>query len=462
MSAIERSSEKGGLTRHFDELNLARLSLISMQSRVGRDCIAWEDSYGSGEDAVTIKCIGTRDYLVPHGTDNDVIIGILCLFAADNFPEHNAIVTTANNLLRASGLDTSGRYHKGLHESLMRLSHSNFHIERGWHDGKRFRTVIFRHIHELMFDTAQSGGTLDQDSTITIVLPPAIAESLRRGYLKPLDSSLLTQLRQPTSRTLYRLLDGHRQNLDAPKQPLQALSVNIVEWGRKARIIDLRPDKIRRILDPAHTDLLQAGYLSSVNYTGRGQTQLIHYVFQDEVAMLDPGLLNRLTGYGIVPKVARSLMETFGIETVRERLDEIERMTAGKKTPGPGFFVNFIRRPEDYRTPEKVKAAPGPRKPSVQPRLLEMEMDPDEAFQQRLGTLSAPERAAEVVRSLKVLYGSRLKSEEYQKLKEILEVDGLDGAALKAAAAQAAASQTVDQQVEQLQRQIQSFGTESV
>ncbi|MFC6593019.1 replication initiator protein A [Deinococcus lacus] len=457
MDSLGRSSEKRPLTRHVDELNLARLGLISMQTRIGPETVSWEDAYGEGSERVSVKCVGTAEYLVPHGTDNDVIIGILCLFAAQGFPASNAVTATANQFLRAAGLDISGRYHKGLQESLMRLSHSNFHIERGWHDGKRYRTVIFRHVHEIVFDTAQSGGVLDQESQITVVLPPTIAESLRRGFLKPLNSSFLVELRQPTSRALYRLLDGHRHELENPDQRLKQFSVSLVEWGRKARILDLRPDKIRRVLDPAHRELLETGYLAAVEYEGRGRQQMIHYTFEEEVVALDPVLMARLTGRGIVPKVARTLVESLGLEVVRSRLDEVERLIEGKKTPGPGFFVSFIRSPEDYRP----KSAPKPRA-AAQPPLLTLEpVDPDREARERFEQLTPTQRAQETVRSLKVVYGARLTAEEYQVLGEVLEVQGLDASALRSQAARALAGGQCDQEATELRRRLSEFQQEA-
>ncbi|WP_344982702.1 replication initiator protein A [Deinococcus rubellus] len=462
MTLLTRSSEKRPLTRHIDELNLARLGLISMQSRVGAGSTSWEDQYGEGNERMSVKCIGTPQYLVPYGVDNDVIIGILCLFAAQGFPDSNAVSGTANQFLRASGLDTSGRYHKNLHESLMRLSHTNFHIERGWHDGKRYRTVIFRHLHEIIFDTAQPGGVVDQDSVITVVLPPIIAESLRRGFIKPLSSGVLGELSQPTARALYRLLDGHRHDLTDPGQRLSEFTVGLVEWGRKARILNLSPDKIRRVLDPAHEELLRAHYLASVIYQGRGQNQSIQYVFEREIVALDPLLLSRLTGRGIAPKVARNLMESLGVETARERLDEVERLIAGKKTPGPGFFVNFMRSPDDYRprqTHGQLKA-PVSGKAPLQPRLLGSEPDPDQVARQRFEQLSPMERAQETVRSLKVVYGSRLGNAEYKKLGEVLEVEAMDAAALRAEAARALATGTCDAQAALLQTRLGTFTAE--
>lgn len=442
MNSIARASEKQTVGRHIDELNLARLGLISMQTRISSEATSWEDTFSYGDEICSVKCVGTSEYLVPHGTDNDVMIGILCLFAAQGFPESNVVTATANQFLRASGLDVSGRYHRGLQESLMRLSHSNFHIERGWHDGGRFRTVIFRHLHEIIFDTESAGGPIDHESRITVVLPPVIAESLRRGYLKPLSTSILGELRQPTSRALYRLLDGHRHDLTDPTKRLSELQIGLLELGRKSRILDLRPDKIRRVLDPAHKELLATGYLSAANYEGRGRNQVIHYIFEEEVASLDPVLMNRLTGRGIAPKVARNLVESLGIDVVRERLDEVDRMVKGKKTPGPGFFVNFLRRPEDYRQ-KHADTSTGTTlaaQPTNLPQRSLMAVDPDEEERRRFVQLSPVQQAQETVRSLRVVYRSQLSPEEYAKLLEVLEIQALDGAVLRAEAAGALAA----------------------
>lgn len=460
MSNLVRSPHKRALPRHLDELNLARLGLISMQTRVGPGTTGWEDVYGEGDERVSVRCVGTSEYLVPHGTDNDIVIGILCLFAAQGFPEDNSVTATANQFLRAAGLDTSGRYHKTLQESLMRLSHSNFHIERGWHDGKRYRTVIFRHIHEIIFDTPVSGGPLDDESRITVALPAPIAESMRRGFLKPLSSTVLSELRQPTARNLYRLLDGHRHAPNDPDRRVDRLSVGLVEWGRRARILDLRPGKIRRVLDPAHRELLRTGYLASVDYDGRGQGQTVHYVFESEVLALDPLLLSRLTGRGIAPKVARALIEALGPGAVRERLEEVEAMIHGKKTPGPGFFVSFIRSPEDYRQ-QKVTTVGSPPEDS-QPRLLQVEpSDPNEDAQRRFQALSPTERARETLTALRMLYGARLNASEYRLLGEVLEVEALDASEVRAEAARARADGRCDEQAELLKQQLQQFVLES-
>ena len=480
MTLESRSREKHGLNRPFDELNLARLSLISMQSRVSRDAHSWEDAYPEGGQQVSVKCVGTLQYLVPHGNDNDVMIGIQNMFLAAGCPEGNAVTDTANGFLRWAGLDTSGRYHRYLKDSLMRLSHTNYHIERGWYTGKRFQTVIFRHLHEITFDSAEAGGGLDRESRITVVLPAAIAESLRRGFIKPLDAQVLAVLEQPPTRALYRLLDGSRYDPSRPGERVDILQLNLVAWGRRARILDLRPNKIRRTLEGAHEELISARYLTGVDYSGRGVNTNITYTFAHDIESDDPQLYDRLTLHGISPKMTRELIGQLGNALVRERLDEAETLSQGKRRPGPGFFVAFIRAPEDYRArfpalsagqaggeqpgePEAPKVSAAARRAGTaqainQPLLLSLprvtEPDPEELARERWEGLTPAERIKDTLRMLKVTYGARLTGGQYEMVREALEVGALPLELVRSAAARALAESTRDESVAQLRQQL--------
>ncbi|GAA5441305.1 hypothetical protein ACFQDE_18730 [Deinococcus caeni] len=151
------------------------------------------------------------------------------------------------------------------------------------------------------------------------------------------------------------------------------------------------------------------------------------------------------------------LMESLGVDTVRERLDEVERLIAGKKVPGPGFFVSFIRSPDDYRLPPARQQVAVRTQVAAPPRLLEAESDPDQAARERFASLSAIERAQETVRSLRVVYGNRLDAGEYRKLGDVLEVEALDASLLRAEAARALTMGTCDNQVALLRVQLATF-----
>ncbi|MFC4454062.1 replication initiator protein A [Deinococcus sonorensis] len=455
---LETSREKHAFVRPFDELNLARLSLISMQSRVGRDQYGWEDAYLEGGKPVSVKCVGTVEYLIPHGIDNDVMIGIQNMFLAAGCPASNAVTDTAGGYLRWAGLDRSGRYYRNLRESLMRLSHTNYHVERGWYSGNRFQTVIFRHLHEISFDTGEAGGGLDSRSLITVVLPTPIAESLRRGFIKPLDAQVLAVLEQPATRALYRLLDGSRHDPNRPNERLNLLQTNLVVWARRARILDLRPTKIRRTLDAAHEELIQARYLSAVEYNGRGANTTITYIFAHDIETSDPELYDRLAMHGIAPKMIRELIQRYGNVTVRERLDEAETLSKGKRQPGAGFFVAFIRSPEEYRP--RAVVAPGSSSPrqAAQPVLLALpkveEPDPDARAREQWETMSHSERVRETMRVLRITYGSRFSGGQYEAIRDALEVGAFRPEVLKNNAARALNEGRRDELAAELRMQV--------
>lgn len=467
---LDRSSEKHGLARPFDELNLARLSLISMQSRISREMHGWEDAYPEAGEQVSVKCVGTLEYLVPHGIDNDIMIGIQNMFLASGCPANNAVSDTANGFLRWAGLDTSGRYHKSLKESLMRLSHTNYHVERGWYTGKRFQTVIFRHLHEISFDTADAGGGFDRESSITVVLPTAIAESLRRGYIKPLDAQVLAVLDQPSTRTLYRLLDGSRVDPGRPGKRVDMLQMNLIAWGRRARILDLTPARIRRTLEAAHEELVRARYLSSVEYSGRGVNTTISYLFAHDIESSDPGLYDRLTLHGISPKMARELIQKFGNEAVRMRLEEAETLSHGKRKIGPGFIVAFIRSPEDYRhrfPAEQAKVSVESSisvHPQSQPMLLSLpglpEVDQEALARERWAAMTPAERIRNTVLLVKGAFGKRLSGGQYDMIREALEVGALPLELLRSTATRAMAEGTQDQCVAQLRQQLYDLNSD--
>ena len=117
-------------------------------------------------------------------------------------------------------------------------------------------------------------------------------------------------------------------------------------------------------------------------------------------------------------------------------------MVEGKKTPGPGFFVNFLRRPEDYRQKHadaSTGTTVGVQSTNLPQRSLTA-VDPDEEERRRFAQLSPVQQAQETVRSLRMVYRSQLSPEEYAKLLEVLEIQALDGAVLRAEAAGALAA----------------------
>ena len=100
-----------GSGRHngHDELNVARLSLISAQSRVPADYTNWTRTYQAGGKTVTVTCTAITGQVVPHGLDNDVMVAIINLYLEDGCPEDGTVRVSMHRLQRAANLNVSAR-----------------------------------------------------------------------------------------------------------------------------------------------------------------------------------------------------------------------------------------------------------------------------------------------------------------------------------------------------------------
>ncbi|WP_169737225.1 replication initiator protein A [Deinococcus pimensis] len=408
----------------FDELNLSRHGLISIQKRIGKDWVSWSDSYVDEDREISVSCKSTPDYGVPHGLDTDFVIGVQNLFVWQGCPPSNRIRATAYQILRASGLDTSGRYYGALRESLMRLSHSTYTVQRGWFSAGEWLTETFRHFQNVRFISSIRDG-LSADSIIEVELSNQIALSLRSGHLKPLNGDVLRDLGQHSARALFRLLDGLRHNPAQPDLKLDRFSCNLVVWGRRCRMADLAPDRIRRTLEKPHEDLLRTGYLRDVRYDGRGSAQTVTYTFSSDTEVTNPDLAARLHKHKVIPKIVASLIEAHGNDLVAQRLSEAEQvLTTGAKIRSPAaFIVSYIRNPEDYRSRLGQQGHPGVTT-SAQPKLLEVSTV-DVAEQEAWEAMTPSERARSVRNVLKVALGDRLTAREYEMLTDALSVEAL-------------------------------------
>ena len=198
------------------------------------------------------------------------------LFIEQGCPDHNTITITSYALIGRLRLPDSGASYQALRQSLLRLSGTTFVIE-GWVnlDGGSVVETSFRLIERVTRQRRalqeEVGQSFSSSSTLKITLPAEIANNIRAQHLKPLDLDFMLSLNNSLTRGLFRTLDAELQ------LGKSVFEINLVEWGRRCRLMDLRPDRIRRTLDPAHQELLERRYLKSTDYIGRGQTQRVRY-----------------------------------------------------------------------------------------------------------------------------------------------------------------------------------------
>lgn len=332
--------------RGHDEINVAQLSLISAQSRVPDSYTSWSRTYGAGERTVTVTCTALTGEVVPHGLDNDVMVAIINLYIEDGCPGDGVLSTTLHRLLNAAGLATTAHYYREVRKSLRRLQATNYQILQGWwvEGRQRHVDVSFSYLWQV---TARIEDRNDAGTLLDIRLPDQMAASIREGYVKPLNLTLYRELTSPPVRAVYRVLDALRWQ-STTGQAQDEVTLPLLELGERLSIYSSEPDKIRRVLEPAHDELQARGVLREVVRHGRGRAQQLTYRFTPLKHSPDPQLLKALVDRGMFPGVAgRYLTDHPDPEPVRLAIRRFDAYPGQKQNRG-ALLRDMLLNPDKY------------------------------------------------------------------------------------------------------------------
>ncbi|MCS7194785.1 MAG: replication initiator protein A [Meiothermus sp.] len=430
---MPRKKPESTEVERFDEANVARLGLISIQERIPPDFTSWTVDFDLDGRRARLSCVAVAEHGgVPHGLDNDVSLALINLYQEAGCPEDGTIVTTAYRILSIVGWDTSGHYYQALKESLERLTTATYTASEAWRSGRKWTTVTFRYIERLEYTSEDDKLHLSGPSVLRIRLAREIVQSIRARYLKPLDLGFLTSLDRPLTRALYRLLDAQRVSPDGGE--VTQFRTNIVEWAKACKIVDQTPTRVRRTLEGAHRELIERGYLAAVEYRGRGNRQEIIYTFAQPAHPTPEAaeVLERLWACGVARPVAQSLLALYGLERLRERLRRFEAILQSGYAPRnrAGFLVDVIRDEEDkYADPEGFVSEMRRRAEAARSRRNEALRREEERQQRHVEAgwdeLDARGRAAKAVRMLALILGKHLPTRYYSGLAEAFEQGAL-------------------------------------
>jgi len=429
-SATKASQVRLGQVKRFDEINVSQLSLISVQERIPADFREWTVEHIDERRRYRVVCQALPEYGVPHGTDNDISAALINLFIEQGLPDEGTVTATPYLILQAAGLDTSGRYYDALGVSLKRLLTTNYFISEGWrdHPQRRWTTASFRYIDKLEYTSASGEEQLDPTSILKIHLPAELVRSVRAGYIKALDLAFMQSLRRPPTRALYRLLDARRYNPEDPTVRVMSFEVGLMEWAQACKIVSDRPSLVERALKTAHDELIERGFLTAVNFHGRGQKKMIEYVFGTMADPPDPQLVGRLTLVGLTRIRAHQLVQEFGQDVVEESLDRFTALVAGGYKPRSkaAFFVDLLKHPEKYRVdaePLLVTAAGEQASEKRRQRQMDVrqrEEAEQQSLEESLQKMPLEEQVEEVMRVAMVMLRGDLKTAEFEALRQVL------------------------------------------
>ncbi|GGS03924.1 replication initiator protein A [Deinococcus sedimenti] len=428
----------------FEEANVARLGLISVQERIPDTYSSWTVEFHVDGRPARLTCDAVPKYGgVPHGLDGDIATAIIDLYAEAGTAADGTVRTTAYQILRRAGLDTSGRYYQSLLQTLFRLRTTTYTASEAWRDHGRghWTTATFNYLSELEFTSDDEATELSSGSVLKIRLAEPIVRSIRAQYTKPLDLEFLTSLERPQTRAVYRLLDARRYDPVAPGTVQGSFTVNIIEWAEACKIVDRRSNKIRATLQGAHEELMHRGYLQDVTYEGRGRTQTITYQFVPLNVDVSSPLLESLRTYRVSVPVAQKLITDFGETRVEARLRKFEALLAGgyRARSRSALLVDVIR-DEHGKYPDTPDAAPAvarrePAAPTYMPTLEEVASEDG----------SLEERVEAAMKTLQFLLRERLSVSEYALLRLALILGRLESAQVTREATRAKVEHTLDE-----------------
>ncbi|ULH14007.1 replication initiator protein A (plasmid) [Deinococcus sp. KNUC1210] len=456
----------------YDEANVSRLGLISIQERIPDDYTNWLIEFFREGRPSRLQCVASAEYGgVPHGLDGDIATALTDLFIEQGAPEDGKIRTTAYALLKRAGFSDAGHYYVALKRSLHRLRFAGYSASECWRDAVRERwvTVTFTYLTGLTFSADEAQLHLNRGSELEVTLAEPIVRSIRASYLKPLDYTFLRSLDRPLTRSLFRLLDARRYDPLSLSDPLPVLRVGLIEWARDCKIANLSPDKIRRTLQGAHEELLQRNYLLSVDYEGKGSKQVVTYHFQtlsptdqaDPPLRIDNAALQGMIDRRISRPVAVRLLTQFGEDHILSRLSRGDQILAGGFQPksSGAFLVDIIKDTAGkYDDASGQEAEAAAKRATTQARVARTAALDEQQIQQHadLSQATPQERAAAALPVLKLVLGKRLSSAEYGALQAYLLLPSADAGKLSRDALAAKVNGSVDQFLAALQKVLHS------
>ena len=302
--------------------------------------------------------------VVPHGLDNDLLLGAINSFIEQGMPENDTVVVSLRHLCLLSAITPGGRQRSAVLASLNRLQGSSFRFTETWFRAGRGKMITeqfsllasFRVLEDLDLAEVASARPPQSEAMLELVLGKPLARSIREGYTRPLDLSVYKELSQPMVRTLYRLLSETRLSLPAT-EPAHYL-VPVRAWATHLGMHDFEISKVRRALEPAHQELIARGFLKETVYLGRGESQQLRYTYGRSVAPnADPKQVALLTGRGLALGPAITLPGQYPEAEVLRAVTLFDAlMAAGYKARSQGgLLTDILRSPEKYLQAEMKK-----------------------------------------------------------------------------------------------------------
>ncbi len=263
---------------------------------------------------------------MPGPFDQDVYLAVLQLLELrGGMPRNGELNFSLYELRDILGWSVSGNTYEKIRQSLRRISSTTLTSENAFYSKaeERFLSDTFQ-IWSVHFSRTRQGTTTKERHTLRF--HPIFIRNYMAQYLKGLDPGFYWSLPSPLSKRLYRLIDHERDGGLSWQTDLSSLRQQVPLSNYSY------PSEIKRVLEPAHEELKERGFLSQVRYEGKTD---VSYKISPEFAKRqkarelsgDPGELfaiERLVSEGLRGDVARDLVARHGSERCLRYADALD------------------------------------------------------------------------------------------------------------------------------------------
>lgn len=280
-------------TSSRDEMNLAEfpLTVLSTRSNPDTKTLEFKDSIRlrSGELIEREWIItGADKFGLPTATDDDVILGLMCLTMDQGFRDRK-VYFSRYELLKILRWSSEGRSYQRLTRSLDRLSGVRIRAQNAFFDNstKGFQTCNFGVIDAYELNDSRGSKCLGEGGEgkkSFFIWSEAIFDSFKCGFIKKIDLDFYFTLNSAVSRRLYRYLDKHFYFRPVIEKPLLTLAFEKLGLSRSYQYVSA----VKQQLEPACEELCKRGFLESYEFLGKGATTLVRFVSRNGRSESEP------------------------------------------------------------------------------------------------------------------------------------------------------------------------------
>lgn len=314
------------LPRPLTEYNASRLGLISIQSRVAEPYrMGWDSITEDGSNSAGIICRTTDPAGVPHGIASDVFSALITE-AAINFESRKEnpgeIITTPAAIARTAHLNIRARHYSLIDQALTSMKETNYQVFTNWTDPftrtkRRARFSIIDFLHSESIEHLFNPDQMQRNYRIR--LSQELITSIEGALVLAVRSDILTELKSPGARALYRMLETLRRDPRDVTRAEGKIELTTEELSQGIRLLSPRNESahLLRIITPMLDMLVKVGYLESFDTVGRGWDTRVHFKFKNDGSVIPSRALQLLYGAGVTGANADALAVAHGMEEIK-------------------------------------------------------------------------------------------------------------------------------------------------